>query len=81
MTVFEGKRSLSVTPNDSADLGFIGHLWINDSGEVDIKVQLELDDSADGAVYTVNGPCPFPMLVKKVFSTGTTATNIRVIQR
>ena len=63
----------SVTPNDNGNLSAYGTLYIETAG--DIKVT-----TIDGNTVTVavTNFVFFPIAVKKVFATGTTATGIFV---
>lgn len=64
-------RGESVTPNDSADLSNVSRLYIGVSG--DVKV-----DTIGGSTITFkNHPVGYmPGFVKRVYATGTTASQI-----
>lgn len=61
-----------VTPNDSEKLANSGTLYIESAG--DIKITTDAGD----VTVAVTDFMFFPIVVKKVFSTGTTATGIHV---
>ena len=76
LTDWSGTNAASVTPNDSADLGFIprgvyvgvsGHLAIHDIEGDAITFQ----NLAAGVVH--------PIAPKRILSTGTTATGIVIV--
>ena len=64
----------AVTPNDSADLTRISRLYVGGTG----NLRVTLRDQADGESVTFNSlPVGFvPLLVKRVWASSTTATNI-----
>jgi hypothetical protein len=63
-----------VTPNDSTDLPYTSKLYIGGTG----NLRVTLRDQADGDSVTLSAvPVGFlPLLVKRVWATSTTATNI-----
>lgn len=64
-----------VTPNDSADLSSSGIIYVGGAGDV------KVDTIAGNTVtfYGVPAGCYVPVRVKRVYSTGTTATNMLVM--
>lgn len=65
---------VTVTPNDSADLANSGILYIGTAGDVKFTTY-------GGDVQTLaiaNNETWLPLAVKRVWATGTTATNIKV---
>lgn len=64
----------AVTPNNSADLSRVSRLYVGGAG----NLRVTLRDQADGDSVTFNAvPVGFlPILVKRVWATNTTATNI-----
>jgi len=64
----------AVTPNDSTDLSYTSKLYIGGTG----NLRVTLRDQADGDSVTLSAvPVGFlPLLVKRVWATSTTATNI-----
>lgn len=71
-----GEGAAAVTPNDSTDLTVIARaLYIGGAGDVKI-------DAADGSTVTFSGVFAgsiLPVRAARVYSTGTTATNIVAI--
>lgn len=71
-----GEGAAAVTPNDSTDLTTIARaLYVGGAGNVKI-------DAADGSTVTFSGVLAgsiLPVRVARVYSTGTTATNIVAI--
>lgn len=82
------QRAVPVTPSDSTFLtatnAVIGTLYIGTSGNLNVLPWEHTDSSTaystgtvDGAVLYTNVPVGFfPVAVKKVFATGTTASGI-----
>jgi hypothetical protein len=66
-------KAFAITPNDTADLAVSTRgLWIGGDGSVKIT-------TVDGDTVTLSGcgaGTVVPVRVKRVFATGTTATNI-----
>lgn len=64
----------SVTPNDSTDLSRVARLYVGGTGNLVVTLR----DMTDGTSITLNSVAVGyqPLLVKRVWSTGTTATNI-----
>lgn len=64
----------AVTPSDAADLAYTSKLYIGGTG----NLRVTLRDQADGDSVTLSSvPVGFvPLLVKRVWATNTTATNI-----
>ncbi len=66
----------AVTPNDSADLAnFAAALFVGGAGAVKV-------DTVGGSTLTLTGVAAgslLPIRVKRVYSTGTTATNIAAL--
>lgn len=69
-----GADGAAVTPNNSTDLARVSRLYVGGTG----NLRVTLRDQADGDSVTLNSvPVGFiPLLVKRVWATGTTATNI-----
>ncbi len=71
-----GEGAAAVTPNDSTDLTTIARaLYVGGAGNVKI-------DAADGSTVTFSGVLAgsiLPVRVARVYSTGTTASNIVAI--
>ena len=71
-----GEGAAAVTPNDSTDLTTIARaLYVGGAGNVKI-------DAADGSTVTFSGVLAgsiLPVRAARVYSTGTTATNIVAI--
>lgn len=71
-----GEGAAAVTPNDSTDLTVIARaLYIGGAGDVKIN-------AADGSTVTFSGVLAgsiLPVRAARVYSTGTTATNIVAI--
>ena len=68
-------NAASVTPNDSADLSNPGQLYIGGTGNVNV-------DTINGQTIVFSGVpvgTILPVVVKRVRSTSTTATNILVL--
>lgn len=67
----------AVTPNDTTYLSTVGQLYVGTLGDLNVLLEENDDsnDSADGTTYK-NVQGNFPRNVKKVFATGTTATDI-----
>lgn len=67
------ERAVAVTPNDSADLADVASaLWIGGAGAVKV-------DTAGGDTVTLSAALAgtiIPVRVRRVWSTGTVATNI-----
>lgn len=63
----------AITPNDSADLSLeTNGLFVGGAGNVKV-------DLYDGSTVTLNGMLAgtiYPLRVKRVYATGTTATNL-----
>lgn len=71
-----GTKAFSVTSSDSANLAEPGFLYVGTSGNVKV-------DTLDGETVTFNSLAAgivHPILVKKVYSTGTTASDILVVK-
>lgn len=71
--ITQAQRAAAVTPNDSTDLAtYPASLFIGGTGDV------KVDMLNGGTVTFVNIPDGtfLPILVKRVYSTGTDATNI-----
>lgn len=67
------RNAEDVTPSDSADLANYGILYIETGGNV------KVDLAGSGTVtYTIQSGEFLPVLVKKVYATGTDATGIVV---
>ena len=66
------KHFLAVTASDTVDEGYAGGLYIGGSGDVKFTT---IDDT-DITLTFANDETWFPITVKRVWSTGTTATNI-----
>lgn len=64
----------AVTPSDATDLTYTSKLYIGGTG----NLRVTLRDQADGDSVTLSSvPVGFvPLLVKRVWATNTTATNI-----
>ena len=70
-------RALAVTPNDSTDLAFTGRaLWVGVGGN--ISVILDEDTAAVTFVAVPSGTL-LPVRVRRVRSTGTTASSLVVV--
>lgn len=67
-------HGFAVTPNDSTDLTYIARLYVGGTG----NLRVTLRDMTEGTYVTLNSVAVGyqPLLVKRVWSTGTTATNI-----
>ena len=75
MTDTFGTRAVAVTPSDTVDLTNSGFLYVGAAG--DVKV-----DTSDGDTVTFTALAAgivHPIRVKRVYSTGTTATNITAV--
>ena len=67
-------NSVSVTPNDSTELGFLTRaLYVGVGGNVSVKLR---DDSSAVVFVGVAEGTILPLQVKQVMATNTTATNI-----
>ncbi len=64
-----------VTPNDGTDLSTAGIIYVGGSG--DVKVDTLAGDTV--TFYGVPAGSYVPVRVKRVYSTGTTATNMVVM--
>lgn len=65
-------RLINITPDDGSDLTFVTRaINVAESGAVRVTTR---DD--DIATVTVAAGVPFPIRVKRIWSTGTTATGI-----
>lgn len=64
----------SVTPDDSNDLARVARLYVGGTGNLVVTLR----DMTDGTSITLSSVAVGyqPLLVKRVWSTGTTATNI-----
>lgn len=62
----------AVTPNDSTNLTFLTRM-VYVGGEGNLAVEF---DSGDTATFAVAAGAQMPLAVRKVLSTGTTATSI-----
>ena len=74
MKIQNPKDGASVTPSDTIDLAKDGVLYIGVAG--DVKVVTNQNTTL---TFTAHPVGYMPVIVKKVFSTGTTATNINVL--
>ena len=72
-----GRNGAAVTPSDSTNLTNPGTLFIGTGG--DIKVTLiDQDDGESLTFKNIPNGSNFPRIVKRVWATGTTATDIIV---
>ena len=75
MTDTFATRAAAVTPSDTADLTNSGFLYVGASGNVKV-------DTSDGDTVTFTDLAAgivHPIRVKRVYSTGTTATSILAV--
>lgn len=69
------KRSLAITPNDSANLAFVTNsLFVGGAGT--LKVELQNDASGNFVTLTVLAGQFLDLRVRKVWATGTSATGL-----
>ena len=68
-------RLFNITPSDTADLAYVSRA-LNDAASGSVRVTTKDGDIA--TVFVAAG-IPFPARVKRVWSTGTTATGIVVM--
>lgn len=73
------RRTADVTPSDTAKLSTLATkgLTVNADGNVAVLLENDSDDAA-ARVRAVKAGVHYPWCVKKVFSTGTTATGIGI---
>lgn len=71
------KSGGAVTPSDTDYLKQPGTLWVGTEGDINVLLidDADTDTASEGTVYK-NVQGDFPRVVKKVFSTSTTATDI-----
>lgn len=71
------RYAFNITPNNSADLEAVTR-WITIDGGTTPEIRVTLVDMADGTFITinVNPSVQYRMAVKRLWSTGTTATGI-----
>lgn len=68
------KNGASVTPSDSANLTNDGMLYIGVTGDVKVDTA-----NGDTLTFTAHPVGYMPVIVRKVYATGTTATNINAL--
>ena len=69
-----GKNAYNVTPSDGADLSFTSRaLYVGTSGNINV---IMAGDTANTTFTNVQNGTTLPIRVKKVWTTGTTASNI-----
>lgn len=68
--------AVAVTPNDSADLARVSRgLWVGTSGDVAVVMR----DGGELTLHALAEGVAHPIRVRRVKSSGTTATNIRAL--
>ena len=73
-----GKNAFAVTPSDSTELTVGRAIWVGTGG--DLAVQMANDEDADTVIFkNVSDGVLLPFEVRKVLSTGTTASDIVVV--
>lgn len=68
------RNIVAATPNDSADLSNFGFLYVGADGDVRVT-------TVGGQTVTIPGLVGgqvYPIYVRRVFSTGTTATDLQI---
>lgn len=71
-----GLDIIPVTPNDSTDLAKVGVLYIETGGDIVVRT---FDGGDTNRTITVASASWFPIVVRRVLSTGTTASGIHVV--
>lgn len=74
-----GNNAATVTPNDSTDIQPPGYLNVSTSGTVRVT-PISMADGSSVDVFIAAGTI-FPLLVKRVWSTGTSAGTIVSVNR
>jgi len=71
------RKSLTVGTSDTVNLKQAGTLYVGVEGDINVLLQDDTDSDTpgDGRIYK-NVQGDFPRVVKKIFATSTTATNI-----
>lgn len=71
-SLIQATDAVAVTPNDSSDLDHVSVLYVGVGGHVKVTTRA----GRDITFYNLNNGQFVPVQVRKVFSTGTTATNL-----
>lgn len=68
-------NAVAVTPSNTVDLANVGVLWVGNGGTVKV-----ITEAGDTVIFgNVPDGTALPLLVKRVFATGTSATNLNLL--
>lgn len=72
----QASKIAAVTPDDDEDFSTPGFLYVGGAGNVAV---IAADDTDSVVLHSVAAGTILPIIVKRVLSTGTTASNIRLL--